>query len=452
VAKNQRRRKLEICHPDAAGIDIGSRSHWVAVPEDRDDLCVREFGTFTADLHALADWLKACGLTTVAMESTGVYWLPVYEVLEAEGFEVVLVNGKHVRNVPGRKSDVKDCQWIQELHSYGLLRGSFRPAAEIAELRTYARHRQTIVEGAARHIQHMQKALMQMNIQIQHALSDITGVTGQRIIRALAAGQYDPLELAKHRDPRCHASEQTIAKALTGNYKPEHIFELQQALSLYDAYQHHLAECDRRMQEKLDALAKLCTDPQAPRPKAKRAGRNTGNAPDFDIHGPLYRITNGVDLTDVPGVASLTALNFIAEVGTDMARWPTAKNFASWLNLAPGTTKTGGKLKTGRRPYAKNRAGQLLRQTAVAAGRTATAIGAFYRRLAARSTKAVAVVATAHKIAVAMYHMLKHGRPYRDVGSARYEEAYRQRRLRSLRQQAKALGFDLNPLPLPAAP
>jgi transposase len=443
--KSNKRRKLQICHPDAAGIDIGSREHWVAVPEDRDEETVRAFGTFTSDLHRLADWLKECGVTTVAMESTGVYWVPLYEILEERGFEVVLVNATHLRNVPGRKSDVRDCIWIQELHTYGLLRGSFRPGAEIVELRAYLRHRQMLVESAARHIQHMQKALMQMNIQVHHVLTDITGTTGMRIVRGLVAGQHDPKELAEHRDARCAASKDEIAAALAGNYKPEHLFALEQALSLYDAYQTHLRECDRRIESQLAAIAACCA--AGPLPALRKAKREGKDSPKFDIRGPLQRITGGVDLTEAPGIASTTALNILAEVGPDMGRWPTAKHFASWMNLAPGTTKTGGKLKTGRRPPARSRVGYLLRQAAVSVGKTTSALGGFYRRLSARCGKGKAVVATARKLAVAIYHMLKEGRPFHDVGAGAYEAAYRERRLRTLRNQAKALGFELHAAP-----
>ena len=357
---------------------------------------------------------------------------------------MLLVNAEHVRNVRGRKSDVKDCAWIQELHTYGLLRGSFRPTAEIVELREYVRLRQMLVESAARHIQHMQKALTQMNIQVHHVLTDITGTTGMRIVRDLVAGQYDPKVLAEHRDPRCSATKETIAAALTGNYRTEHIFALGQALSLYDTYQDRLADCDERIEHTLAKLAKRAPEPRAALPRnTKKEGKGT---PNFDIRSPLHRMTSGVDLTQVPGIASTTALNLLAEVGPDMGRWPSAKHFTSWMNLAPGTTKTGGKLKSGRRPRAKNRAGNLLRQAAVSVGRTVSALGAFYRRLASRCGKGKAVVATARKLAVAVYYMLKEGRPYQDSGAGAYETAYRERRVRSLRNHARALGFELSPV------
>lgn len=436
---------LRVYQQDAAGIDVGSREHWVAVPEDRDAEPVRSFGTFTSDLHRLARWLKDCAIHKVAMESTGVYWLPLYEVLEQEGFEVVLVNASHVRNVPGRKSDVLDCQWLQELHSYGLLRASFRPPAAIAELRTYARQRQTLVESAAREVQHMQKALMQMNVQVHHVVSDITGKTGMAIVRALVGGNYDPDELANHRDPRCRASKQQIAEALRGNIQREHMFVLRQSLALYDAYQKHIAACDRRIEKKLGELQAKCpTLPNSlPAPKPRNTPR--GNQPTFDIRGPLHRIAGGADITQIPGIASLTALNVVAEVGTNMERWPTERHFTSWLNLAPGTRITGGKSISAHRRPAKNRAGTLLRQAAVSVGRTQTALGAFYRRIAARRGKGKAVVATARKMACLIYRLLRYGGEYHEVGVALYEQRYQQRRLASLRKQARSLGFDLTP-------
>ena len=455
----QDERKLHVLREDAAGIDVGSREHWVAVPADRDAQCVQKFGTTTSELNRLAAWLDACGVSTVAMESTGVYWVPLYEVLEARGVEVMLVNATHVRNVPGRKSDVKDCQWIQRLHSYGLLRASFRPSADIVELRTYARHRQALVEGAAREVQHMQKALMLMNVQIHHAVNDITGVTGMRILRDIAGGQASPAELAKHRDPRCHATPEELEKALTGTYKVDQLFVLQQALRLYDIYQAQIIECTGRIEAKLAALTSSSrpeaehADPprpeSAPTATASRSARRPRRA---QKHKPLDHVlptivqVAGVDLTTIPGIAPLTALNLIAEIGLDMAPWRTEKHFSSWLNLAPGTTKTGGHLKTGRRPMAKNRAGELLRQSAVSVGRTRTALGAFYRRIAATGSKAKAVVATARKLAVLVYRLISRGQGYVDVGLERYERQYTERRLSALEKQAKSLGYALSPL------
>jgi transposase len=442
--------KIRVMHPDAAGIDIGSQSHWVAVPADRAELSVREFSSFTGGLHKLADWLAECGIKTVAMESTGVYWVPAYEVLQERGFDVILVHAAHVRNVPGRKSDVMDCQWIQDLHSHGLLRASFRPDSEFVELRSYVRQRQTLLECAASHIQHMQKALMLMNVQVHHVIADITGVTGMHIIRAIVKGEREPNVLATHRDPRCRATEEEIANALTGNYKNEHVFALKQALSLYDAYQAHMAECDIQIENALNDIVAMI--PKSEEPQATTTAptkcklRIRKGQPKFDILSPLHAITGGPDLTTIPGIAALTALNLLAEIGTNMDIWPTEKHFTAWLNLAPGMTKTGGKMKSGRRPTGKNRAGTLLRQAAVSVGKTSTSLGAFYRRIASRRGKGKAVVATARKIAIQAYHVLKHGRAYSEESARAHEKNYEERKLKFLTRQAKALGLELHPI------
>ncbi len=444
--KRQKRDALEVRNPNAAGIDIGSRQHWVAVAAHQDEEPVRAFGTTTNDLLRLAEWLRQCGVTTVAMESTGVYWVPLYEVLEEAGFEVLLVNATHARNVSGRKSDTKDCQWIQQLHTYGLLRASFRPTASLVELRSYMRHRDMLIASAARHIQHIQKALMLMNVQIHHAVADVTGVTGMRIVRAIVAGEHDPVALAKHRDPRCRVSEAKLVDALRGNYKPEHLFSLKQALRLYDTYLQVIAESDSRIERVLNALAERCAPPAAPPPAPKRRNRPRGTQPTFEIRQPLHRLCGGADITQLDGIAPLTALQFLSEVGTDPTRWPTAKHFTSWLNLAPATKITGGKPLRTHRPTLKNRAGALLRMAAVSVGRTSTALGAFYRRIAANRGKGKAVVATARKLAVIIYHLLR-GEPYRPAALAVYEQRYRDHALRRLRSRAKSLGFELTALP-----
>lgn len=443
--KKHKRQQLKICHPDAAGIDIGSEEHWVAVPRERDDKSVRSFGTFTTDLYALADWLTECKVTTVAMESTGVYWIPLFEVLEERGFEVLLVNAAHARNVPGRKSDVLDCQWLQELHTFGLLRASFRPQARFAELRTYTRHRQTLIEEAARQIQRMQKALDQMNVQVHRVLADITGKTGLAIVRSIVAGQHDPQVLAQHRDRRCRASYETIVEALRGHYKPEHLFTLEQALSLYDTYSEHIRMCDARIEALLSELASHSADQAGPPLQRKAPAR--GNQIAIDVRNPLHRILGGVDPQTLPGFGPLTALNLLAETGDDMRRWPTAKHFSSWINFAPGTHITGGKRISGRRKNTKNRAGLVLRQAASSIGRTQTALGAFYRRLAARRGSAIAVVATARKLAVLYYHLLRYGTEYVERGAQAAEREYDQRRLNSLKRRAQSLGFTLQPIP-----
>lgn len=432
--------RLSTIHPDAAGIDIGSTFHVVAVPSDRDDRPVRTFRTFSRDLHQLADWLTEVGITTVAMESTGVYWIPVFEILEARGFEVLLVNARDVKHVPGRKSDVNDAQWLQQLHQHGLLRGSFRPRDSVVRLRAYLRHRERLVDYAAAHIQHMQKALMQMNVQLHHVVTDITGLTGMRIIRAIVSGNHAPEQLAEFRDVRCHASEDTIREALIGNYRPEHVFALRQALELYDFHQVKVAECDVEIEAVLCGLNEQRVTPEAPLPSVRHAkGRNE---PTFDARPALYTLL-GADLSQIHGFGPYTVLRLVAECGDDMTKWPTAKHFTSWLSLAPGNKISGGRLLSSKTRRSSNRATALLRIAAVNIGRTQTALGAFYRRLAARTGKAKAVTATARKLAILFYNALRFGMTYVDPGVSSYEERYRQRVIHNLHRRAKSLGFTL---------
>ena len=426
----------------AAGIDIGAESHWVAVPADRDPTPVREFSSFSADLHALADWLVSCGITTVAMEATGVYWVPLYELLEARGLTVVLVNAKHFKCVPGRKSDVLDCQWLQQLHTFGLLRGSFRPAADIVKLRTYLRHREMLVQVSAQHIQHMQKALTLMNLQLHHVLSDITGETGMRIIRAIVAGQHNPAVLAQFRDPRCHASQDTIAAALTGTYQADHLFVLQQALELYDVYLAKIQACDRQIERALHELTPKVDVQQTPPPPARPLQKPRGHQMRIHVREPLYAAA-GVDLTQINGIASHVALAVISEIGVDMSPWPTEKNFTAWMCVAPGTKITGGKVLSSRTRTAANRVATLLRTAASSLLRSDTALGAFGRRLAARIGDAKALTALTRKLAIQIYHSLKHGRVYKDPGAAAYDLQHRNRILRSLTKRARTLGYEL---------
>lgn len=432
--------RLSTVNPHAAGLDVGATFHVVAVPGDRDERPVRTFRTFSGDLHQLADWLTEVGVTTVAMESTGVYWIPVFEVLEARGLEVLLVNARDVKHVPGRKSDVNDAQWLQQLHQYGLLRGSFRPRDGVVRLRAYLRHRERLVEYAASHIQHMQKALMQMNVQLHHAVSDITGATGMRIIRAIVAGTRAPDVLATFRDTRCATSEDTLREALTGNYRPEHIFALRHALELYNVHQAKIAECDTEVEAVLGALNEERATPEAPLP-AVRHGKGR-NEPKFDARPALYTLL-GADLTQIHGFGPYTVLRLVAECGDDMRKWPTAKHFASWLSLAPGNKISGGRLLSSKTRRSSNRAAALLRVAAVNIGKTQTALGAFYRRLAVRTGKAKAVTATARKLAILFYNALRFGMAYTDPGASYYEERYRQRVLDNLRRRAQYLGFAL---------
>lgn len=436
---------LQQINPHVAGIDCGSAEHYVAVPPDRDPRPVQRFGTCTADLHRLADWLVACRVVSVAMEATGVYWIPIYEVLESRGLDVLLVNARHVKNVPGRKSDVSDCEWLRELHSVGLLRGSFRPTAEIVMLRTYLRHRQTLIEDASTYIQRMQKALVQMNLQLPLVVSDITGVTGLRILRDIVAGQRDPRALAQHRDPRCHATDDEIVAALTGAYRADYLFVLQQNLELFDGCQAQMTRCDAAIATQLETLAGSRPRPSAALPPRRQPRRNTRKNNDlaFDARAALFQLTGGVDLTQIDGLAPLAAVKLVAEIGTDMSRWPTAKHFTSWLTLAPKNKISGGRLLSSRTQPSANRAAAILRMAAMSLGRTATALGAFYRRLAARRDKPRAITATARKLAILVYRALKGELVYRDPGADHYHAAQRVRVLRSLRHRAEALGFEL---------
>jgi transposase len=347
-------------NPHAAGLDIGSEEIWVCVPEDRDAEPVRPFGTFTPDLYALADWLATCRIATVAMESTGVYWIPVYEILEARGFQVHLVNARHLKHVPGRKTDVKDCQWIQYLHTCGLLRGSFRPEAEMCAVRAYLRHRATWLDYRAAHIQHMQKALQQMNVQLPQVLTDITGTTGLAIIRAIVAGERDPVHLAQVRDPRCAHSTEEIAKALTGHYRAEHVFALQQALALYDVYTALVRECDAAIERQFQAIMPVWDDDLPPLNRQNKASSPSKHAPAYDARGMLYQLT-GVDLVAIPGLHASTVQTIVAEIGLDLGKWPNEKAFCAWLGLAPRHEISGGKVLRRSTLKTRNRAGQALR-------------------------------------------------------------------------------------------
>lgn len=445
----QSSRSLSMINPNAAGIDVGSTFHVVAVPADRAAEAVRTFQTFTSDLHRLADWLQEVGVTTVAMESTGVYWIPVFEILEARGLEVILVNARHVKNVPGRKTDVNDAQWLQQLHQYGLLRGSFRPHDRMVGLRAHLRHRERLVEHAASHIQHMQKALMQMNVQLHHVVSDITGLTGMRIIRAIVAGVHDPDALAQHRDIRCKASRETIREALTGNYRAEHVFALRHALELYDFLQLKISECDVVIEAAMRTLNEDRPAPTMPIPPVRHAPGS--NEPAFDVRTVLYTML-GADLSQIHGFGPYTVLRLVGECGDDMRKWPTAKHFTSWLTLAPGNKISGGRVLSTKTRRSANRAAALLRIAAVNIGKTRTALGAFYRRLAARVGKAKAVTATARKLAVLFYNALRSGMVYSDPGADSYEERYRQRVVHNLQRRARQLGFMLVESTAPGSP
>lgn len=429
---------------NAAGIDIGASEIWVDVG-NKDTEPIRRFETFTVDLNAMADWLKQCGIQTVAMESTGVYWIPTFQILEAKGIEVFLVNARHAKNVSGRKTDMLDCQWLRLLHSYGLLAASFRPAADIAVLRSYMRHRQMLIQYAASHIQHIQKALTQMNLQIHHVISDITGSTGMRIIRAIVKGERDRKQLAALRDVRTKASEETIAKALEGDYRAEHVFALKQNLELFDSYQKQIQVCDDQIVQHLSRL-ETKTNPAHTLKAARREKKNRRNQPTFNVREQAFRMS-GVDLTQIDGISEASALALIAEIGVDMSPWKTEKHFASWLALSPNNKISGGKILQRSTRKTANRARDLLRVCAQSLIGSRSALGAFCRRICTRLGKPKGIVATAHKLALLIYRMIKFGQPYLDIGQDRYEEQYKQRMLKHLAKKAKEFGLQLVPTP-----
>ena len=406
MGKDKKRKKhrnvdtshLEQLNINAAGVDIGAELHYVAVPNGRDPegQDVRHFSTFTTDLHKLADWLIQCKIDTVAMESTGIYWIPLFEILDSQGFNVRLVNPRNIKNTPGRKTDVVDCQWIQQLHTYGLLQSAFRPENQICELRAYLRQRAMLVSYASHHIQHMQKALEQMNIKLNQVISDITGVTGMKIIRAIISSERNPVKLARMRNPRCNNSETIIAKALEGNWRSEHIFALQQAIELYDFYKKQIIECESRIQRHLESFDDRSNGSPLEKPLRKSGG--SSNKFNFDARGCLHRIT-GVDLTRIEGIEAPAALNIIGEIGIDMSPWSTEKHFASWLGLCPGSKISGGKVLSSKTKPSANRAAHAFRLAAYSLQRSKSAIGAFLRRKKAQIGAPKAITATAHKIA-----------------------------------------------------
>ena len=431
-----------IINGDAAGIDIGSEEHWVAVPEGRDENPVRPFGCFTADLHAMARWLKQCGVTTVAMESTGVYWIPPFQILEEHGFEVKLVNARHVKNVPGRKTDVSDCQWLQRLHTYGLLSGSFRPDDQICVLRSYWRHRANLVRYAADHVRHMQKALTQMNLHLHKVLSSVTGVTGMNIIRAIIAGERDREKLALMREPGVKNTSEVIAKALEGDYRQEHLFALKQAVELYDFYHRQIEACDGEIERHLRTFEAKVDPVQNPLPKQKKRGKKPiGNQSFVDLRTELYRMS-GIDFTQIPGLDALTVQTILSEVGLDPAKFPTEKRFVSWLGLCPNNRITGGEVESTKTRKTVNRAANAFRMGAQTLANSNAALGGFYRRIRSRLGSPKAITATAHKLARIFYRMWTTGQAYIDLGKNYYENRYKERVLRNITKRARELGYD----------
>jgi transposase len=430
---------LQRVNRNAAGIDVGGASHYVAVPEDRDDQPVREFAAFTGDLYRMADWLQGCGVETVALESTGVYWIPVFQVLEERGLEVKLVDARQLKRVPGRKSDVADCQWLQQLHSFGLLAGAFRPDDQVCVLRSYMRQRAMLTSYASQHVQHMQKALVQMNVQLQHVVADITGATGMRILRAILAGERDPHRLAALRDQRCKNPVSVIAKALQGDWREEHLFALQQAVELVEAYHTKIDACDERIRAHLQSFADRSGGHPLPRGRAPRSDRHDLG---FDATAELYRIT-GVDLVGVNGLQAHTVMKVLSETGLDMTKWPTSKHFGSWLGLAPNNRVSGGKVLSRRTLPTANRAAAALRVAAQSLHHSSSALGAFLRRKAAQLGMPKAITATAYKLARIIYGMLTEGTAFVEHGQDYYERHYHERVLKNLSRRATEMGYCL---------
>jgi len=388
----------------------------------------------------MARWLKECGVTTVAMESTGVYWIPCYQILEEHGFEVKLVNARHVKNVPGRKTDVSDCQWLQRLHIYGLLYGSLRPEDQICGLRSNWRHRANLVRYASDHIQHMQKALTQMNLHLHNVLSNVTGVTGMNIIRAIISGERDPEKLALMRERGVKNTPEAIAKALEGDYRQEHLFALKQAVELYDFYHRQIEACDREIERYLHTFEAKVDPVQNPLPKQKRK-KEMRYQSFVDLRTELYRVS-GIDFTQIPGLDVVTVQTILSEIGLDPGKFPTEKRFASWLGLCPNNRITGGQVKSTKTRKTANRAANAFRMAAQSLANSNTGLGGFYRRIRARLGAPKAITATAHKLARIFYRMWTTGQSYTDLGSDYYENRYKERVLRNITRRARDLGYD----------
>ena len=450
-------KSMPMIHPHAAGIDVGATMHTVCVPEDAvpaGESPVRQYKAFTGDLDHLVEWLQACKVKTVAMESTGVYWIPLYQKLEAAGLEVIVCNARHMKNVPGRKTDLLDCQWVQQLHSYGLLRGSFRPSDDICCLRTYLRHRDNLIAGCGEQLQHMQRALDQMNIHLHHVISDLDGETGLRIVDAILAGERSPKRLVKLRDPRVRKSTiEEMEAALAGDWREEQLLVLKQALAMYRFLHQQIDELDLAIAKHLEAVEPNTSDiPEQERPAnpvaaaslrtEKKKKKQGGNAPKPEMQAALTHIC-GVDLTKVLGLNVLSVLILISEIGVDMSCWPSAKAFCAWLGLCPGNKISGGKLLSSRTARVVNRAAILLRTLAPTIGRTDTWLGIYHRRMRSRVGPAAANTATARKLATIVYHLLKYKEEYIDVDAVIYEEKFRRSRLVRLRKQAEELGFQI---------
>jgi transposase len=441
---------LQVVHPDAAGIDIGNESHYVAVPPDRDSQPVRRFGCTTAELKAMADWLNQCGICTVAMQSTGVYWVAVFDILEAADLEVYLVNARDTKNLPGRKSDVQESQWLMKLHTYGLLRNSFRPSQEIRTMRTYWRQHNDLVQLAGRHIQRMQKVLTQMNIQLANVLTDISGVTGQAIIKAILGGERDPHKLAELRDPRVKANLEQIARHLEGNWQQDLLFVLKQEHEAYEFCQKQMAACDDQLQQYLQQRQDRSQGASLPEEKRKgRLKKRKTNAPQFNLRADLFRMT-GTDLTQVDGIDVMTAMTILSEAGSDMSKWATEDHFVSWLRLCPDNRISGDKIIGKGRLPTNNRITIALKMAATGLKASNTYLGAQFRRLRTKLGAPVAIKAMAAKLARLVYRMLRYGMKYVDQGAAFYDLRHRELQIKRLKSKAAKLGYHVTPIPAAA--
>lgn len=429
-----------ILYPNAAGIDISSKEHYVAVNPSSDKDSIRPFGCFTEDLQSIAHWLKACNVDTVAMEATGIYWVSLFLLLEDAGFDVVLVTAKHVKNVRGKKSDVSDAEWIRQLHSCGLLSASFQPDAFTRKLRTYMRQRKNLIQMSATHIRMMHKALEQMNIKIQHVITDITGKSGQEIIKAIIAGQRDAVQLASYCDTRIKADKKpAIIKSLKGVWKEEHVFELEQSFSMFQIYHQKIKECDRQIELHLrekEGMKTPIIDPKNQPPKANK------NNLSFDAEKILANIT-GTDLSEIFGITGTNAVEIISEIGLDMSKWPTAKHFTSWLNLAPNNKISGGKILSSKIPKKKNYAGQIFKMAAFSVQRSKHWLALFYNRIKAKRGTPKAIVATARKIATIFYKLLKENVKFNPIPVQNYMDGFKKQQIKRLKHQAKNLGFQI---------
>lgn len=437
---------LESIHHHAAGIDVGSAEHYVAVPVGRDPQPVQTFGSFTADLHRLAQWLQACGIETVVMQATGVYWVGLYEVLDGYGLQVQVVNARYTKTLPGRKSDVQECQWLQKLHTFGLLNNSFRPPEEIRVLRCYLRQRENLVQQAGICIQQMQKALTEMNVQLANVISDLSGVTGMKILQAILGGERDADQLARLAAPGIRASRKELAQSLEGHWREELIFVLQQTHDLYHTFLQNIRQCDGRIEAHLQTMEAKVDEVMRPLPAARPKNRlpKRKHIPQFDLRAELYRVA-GADLTQIDGINVQTAQVVISEVGVDMTRWPNEHHFSSWLGLAPNNEITGGKVIRRRTKRVLNRAARALRLAAQSLHHSRTALGAQYRRLRGKLGAPKAITATAHHLARLLYRMLRFGIEYHDKGMEHYERRYRETQIKWLQKQAAMLNMQLTP-------